>query len=68
MRNARAEVILIGTPESANGIPGLNDAVDLDGVPDGFDGIIWADAVEEIGPAWQAKRAAATQQSAARPL
>ena len=63
MRKADATVMLIG-PLGKDQEPGLSDPSQLDAVPRGFDGIIWTDHIEKMGPAAR-KRWAANQ---ARPV
>lgn len=56
MHKSNTTVILLGDVESDNGAPGITDPGDLKGVPQGFGGLIWVDAIESVGPAWE-KRA-----------
>ncbi|MBW4329655.1 glycerophosphodiester phosphodiesterase [Stakelama sp. CBK3Z-3] len=55
MRKAGTEVILFGNVQGENGAPGITDPKDLIGVPPGFGGIVWADSIERIGPAWRSR-------------
>ena len=58
MRDADVTVIITG-PYGSGGTPGLDRVEDLAGVPRDFDGIVWTDMIETIGPAWAARRAGA---------
>lgn len=53
MHRSNTTVIVFGHVESENGAPGITDPGDLDAVPSGFGGLIWTDAIEKIGPAWE---------------
>ncbi|MEO1045651.1 MAG: glycerophosphodiester phosphodiesterase family protein [Pseudomonadota bacterium] len=55
MQEAGTTVIILGEVENENGAPGITNPEDLTGIPNGFDGWIWTDAIETIGPAWQAR-------------
>ncbi|WP_237437839.1 glycerophosphodiester phosphodiesterase family protein [Altericroceibacterium endophyticum] len=55
MRQSNTTVIFLGDIENENGAPGITDPDDLDAVPSGFDGLIWTDAIEKVGPAWTKK-------------
>ena len=52
MRNAGSEVVLLGPYSSGDaGTSGIDDVDLLRKVPDGFDGYIWTNRIELIGPA-----------------
>jgi glycerophosphoryl diester phosphodiesterase len=55
MRQSNTTVIFLGNVENENGAPGITDPDDLDAVPSGFNGLIWTDAIEKVGPAWTKK-------------
>ena len=55
MRQSDTTVIFFGSIESENGAPGITDPDALDAVPSGFNGLIWTDAIELVGPAWKEK-------------
>ena len=55
MRQSNTTVIILGNVENENGAPGITDPDDLNAVPSGFDGLIWTDAIERVGPAWAKK-------------
>ena len=48
-----------GPYDTSGTTPGLDHPDDLASVPEGFDGIIWTDAIETIAPAWAARQGAA---------
>ena len=50
MRDADVTVIVNGPFGGSGGTPGLDRVEDLNGVPLDFDGIIWTDMIETIGP------------------
>lgn len=52
MHRSGATVIFLGHIENDNGAPGITDPEDLNAIPPGFDGLIWTDAIENVGPAW----------------
>lgn len=52
MQEANVTVIIFGEVENDNGAPGITDPNDLTAIPRGFNGLIWTDAIETIGPAW----------------
>lgn len=54
MREAGVTVIITGPFGSGGGTAGLDRIEDLDAVPPGFNGIVWTDQIEMIGPAWRA--------------
>ncbi|WP_017669523.1 glycerophosphodiester phosphodiesterase family protein [Blastomonas sp. AAP53] len=58
MRQSNTTVIFLGNIENENGAPGITDPDDLDAVPPGFNGLIWTDAIEQVGPAWTRKAGA----------
>lgn len=53
MRQTNTTVIFFGRIDNENGAPGITDAHDLDAVPPCFGGLIWTDAIEKVGPAWE---------------
>ncbi|KPF63569.1 glycerophosphodiester phosphodiesterase family protein [Porphyrobacter sp. AAP60] len=55
MRQSNTTVIFLGNVENENGAPGITDPDDIDAVPSGFNGLIWTDAIERVGPAWTKK-------------
>lgn len=57
MQAAGTTVIVFGPVGSGNGAPGITTPAELAVVPPGLHGIVWADAIETIGPAWTARQA-----------
>lgn len=55
MQAAGTTVIILGEVENDNGAPGITDPDDLTAIPRGFGGLIWTDAIETVGPAWEAR-------------
>jgi glycerophosphoryl diester phosphodiesterase len=55
MEKAGATVIIMGDVTNDNGAPGITDPADLASIPEGFKGLIWTDAIGEIGPAWNSR-------------
>ena len=56
MSDNRTTIMLVGNLQSTNGVPGIDTIDDLNHIPDDFHGLIWTDAIETTGPAWQARR------------
>ena len=50
MREAGTEVILLGPDDGSGFSSGIDDAATLARVPRGFEGLIWTDRIEVIGP------------------
>ena len=50
MREAGTEVILLGPYDGFGFSSGIDDAAILARVPRGFEGLIWRDRIEVIGP------------------
>lgn len=55
MQAAGVTVIIFGEVENDNGAPGITNPENLAGIPRGFNGFIWTDAIETIGPAWRSR-------------
>lgn len=57
MRAVNSEIILLG-PYSAGdvGSSGIDEPSQLNLIPEGFDGYVWTNKIEEIGPALKANR------------
>jgi glycerophosphoryl diester phosphodiesterase len=55
MRQSNTTVVFLGDIENENGAPGITDPDDLKAIPTGFNGLIWTDAIELVGPAWTKK-------------
>ena len=56
MRNAGSEVILLGPYESgADGTAGVDTIEQLAQMPPAFDGYLWTNRIEIIGPAMAAR-------------
>lgn len=53
MHEAGTTVIILGEVENDNGAPGITDPQDLQNIPRGFNGLIWSNSIETVGPAWQ---------------
>lgn len=53
MSETNTTVIFLGKVENENGAPGVTDPNDLEAIPEGFQGWIWIDAIETVGPAWK---------------
>lgn len=51
MRDADAEVMVAGPLGSTSGDPGITDPVQLDAIPDRYEGSIMTDDIEKVGPA-----------------
>ncbi|WP_428968928.1 hypothetical protein ACQR50_15115 [Sphingomonas sp. Xoc002] len=51
MRDADVEVVIAGPMGNKSGDPGLSDPVQLDAVPQQYNGRLLTDDVERIGPA-----------------
>jgi glycerophosphoryl diester phosphodiesterase len=51
MRDAGAEVMMAGPLGSKSGDPGVTDPVQLDAIPDQYNGSIMTDDIERVGPA-----------------
>lgn len=56
MSEADTTVIFLGNVENDNGAPGIADPDDLEAIPEGFQGWVWTDAIEAVGPAWKANQ------------
>lgn len=56
MRGAGTEVILMGPRTGGGGSTGIDALDQLDEVPEGFDGWVWTNRVERIGPAVAARQ------------
>lgn len=63
MHKSNTVVMLVGTPTSLNGVQGITHPSALRDVPAGFGGMIWTDAVEDVGPAWRAQQASNSARS-----
>ena len=55
MKAAGTDVILLGD-WSGGPSSGIDDMTDMDRVPRGFDGYVWTNRIEEIGPALRARK------------
>ena len=56
MRRAGTDVIVLGPLDGAGFSSGIDGADDLARVPDRFDGVVWTDRIESIGPLMEARR------------
>lgn len=53
MRDADVLVLLIGGVTDSRSMAGITAPGQIADVPAGFDGIVWTDAIERVGPAWR---------------
>jgi len=51
MREAGSELILMGAYDGGDGTTGIDSIEELGAIPDGFDGYVWTNRIEIIGPA-----------------
>ncbi|WP_147127585.1 glycerophosphodiester phosphodiesterase family protein [Shimia ponticola] len=56
MASVGTEVILWGPYDGSGFTSGINDAETFARVPDGFDGYVWTDVIEKIGPLAEERR------------
>lgn len=50
MRDAATEVYLVGPYSGSGGTAGIDTALDVGQLPDGYDGGIWTNRVQAIAP------------------
>lgn len=58
VRDAGSEVILMGDYSGGEGTVGIDSIDELEKIPEGFDGYVWTNRIEVIGPALGAKQTA----------
>lgn len=55
MRDKNVSVLVLGSRSASNGINGVERVEQLESLPPGFDGFVWIEAIESVGP-WLRKR------------